>query len=86
MSQQAIASTEGAPTSPDETQIAALRETPSLGQILAAMTFAERVRAYKTGVFTRSELATAIATEPECLPTINGEFEWIGASLADNLG
>lgn len=85
MSQQAIASTEGAPASPDETQIAASQATRSLGQVLAAMTFAERVRAYKSGVFTRSELAAAIAREPECLPTINSEFEWIGASLADNL-
>ena len=85
MSQQAIASTEGTPTAPDETEMAALRETLSLGQILAAMTFAERVRAYKNRVFTRAELAAAIAREPGCLPTINGEFEWIGASLADNL-
>jgi hypothetical protein len=85
MSQQAIASTEGAPTSLDETEITAPRKTLSLGQLLAAMTFDERVRAYKNRVFTRAELAAAIAREPECLPTINGEFEWIGASLADNL-
>jgi hypothetical protein len=85
MSQQAITSTVSASTSPDENQIAALLEELPVGQVLAAMTFAERVRAYKSGVFTRAELAAAIAREPECLPTINGEFEWIGASLADNL-
>jgi hypothetical protein len=85
MSQQAIASTEGPPTSPDETQTTARQATRSLGQVLAAMTFDERVRAYQNGVFTRAELAAAIARESECLPTINGEFEWIGCSLADNL-
>lgn len=85
MSQQAIASTESPPASRDEAQNTVRREARSLGEVLAAMTFAERVRAYETGVFTRAELAAAIAREPECLPTINGEFEWIGASLADNL-
>jgi hypothetical protein len=85
MSQQAIASTKNPPASRDEAQNTVRRETRSLGEVLAAMTFAERVRAYETGVFTRAELATAIATEPERLPTINGEFEWIGCSSADNL-
>lgn len=85
MSQQAIATTESAPTSPDETRATARREPRSVGAVLAAMTFTERVRAYKSGVFSRAELAAAIAREPEFLPTINGEFEWIGASLADNL-
>lgn len=85
MSQQVITATESPPASTDKTWITASQGTRSLGQVLAAMTFAERVRAYKNRVFTRSELAAAIAREPECLPTINGEFEWIGASLADNL-
>jgi len=85
MSQQAITPTESPPASHDETQTTVRRTTRSLGEVLAAMTFAERVRAYGSGVFTRAELAAAIAREPECLPTINGEFEWIGASLADNL-
>jgi hypothetical protein len=85
MSQQTVASTEGPPASRDEAQATVRRETRSLGEVLAAMTFAERVRAYQNGVFTRAEFAAAIAREPECLPTINGEFEWIGASLADNL-
>ena len=83
MSQQAVATTESPPASTDESP--SCPKTRSLGEVLAAMTFAERVRAYKNRVFTRSELAAAIAREPECLPTINGEFEWIGASLADNL-
>jgi hypothetical protein len=85
MSQQAIATTESARTSADRTHATARREPRSVGEVLAAMTFTERVRAYKAGVFSRAELATAIACEPKCLPTINGEFEWIGASLADNL-
>lgn len=85
MSQQALTSAESPPASRDEAQTAVRREARSLGEVLAEMTFAERVRAYQNGVFTRAELAAAIAREPECLPTINGEFEWIGCSLADNL-
>jgi hypothetical protein len=85
MSQQALTSTESPPASRDEAQTTLRREARSLGEVLAAMTFDERVRAYQNGVFTRAELAAAIVREPERLPTINGEFEWIGASLADNL-
>jgi hypothetical protein len=85
MSQQAVATTEATPVPPDESPNTSRPRTRSVGEVLAAMTFAERVRAYKGRVFTRAELAAAIAREPECLPTINGEFEWIGASLADNL-
>ena len=85
MSQHAISPTKSPTTSFDDALISTRRSTRSLGQVLAVMTFAERVRAYESGVFTRSELAKAVACEPECLPTINGEFEWIGCSLADNL-
>jgi hypothetical protein len=85
MSQQTIATTEAMSTSTEETPTTSHPETRSIGEVLAAMTFAERVRAYKNRSFTRAELAAAIAREPERLPTINGEFEWIGASLADNL-
>jgi hypothetical protein len=85
MSQQAIATIQCPPTSPDETQATARPATRSVGQVLGAMTYAERVRAYRNGVFTRSELAAAIAREPERLPTINGEYEWVAPALADNL-
>lgn len=51
--------------------------------ILAQMTFRERIRAYEKGVFTRHELSTAAAREPDRMPLLNGEFEWIAAFLAD---
>jgi len=51
--------------------------------ILARMSFAERVRAYRSGVFTAHELSVAAAREPDRMPILNGEFEWIAVSLAD---
>ena len=51
--------------------------------ILVQMTFHERIRAYEKGVFTRHELSTAAAREPDRMPLLNGEFEWIAAFLAD---
>lgn len=51
--------------------------------ILAMMTFAERTRAYAKETFTRRELNAAAAREPERMPTLNGEFEWIAWNLAD---
>jgi hypothetical protein len=47
------------------------------------MTFAERVRAYRNGVFSRHELAVAAARHPDRVPILNGELEWIAVSLAD---
>lgn len=51
--------------------------------ILARMSFEERVRAYRNGVFTAHELSIAAAREPERMPILNGEFEHIAISLAD---
>ncbi len=51
--------------------------------ILAMMTFAERIRAYEKETFTRQELNAAAAREPEQMPILNGEFEWISWNLAD---
>jgi hypothetical protein len=51
--------------------------------ILAMMTFAERIRAYEKESFTRQELNAAAAREPERMPMLNGEFEWIAWNLAD---
>lgn len=51
--------------------------------ILARMSFAERVRAYRNGVFTAHELSVAAAREPDRMPILNGEFEWIAVSLVD---
>ena len=51
--------------------------------ILARMSFEERVRAYRNGVFTAHELSVAAAREPDRMPILNGEFEHIAVSLAD---
>jgi hypothetical protein len=54
----------------------------SIASILAKMTFAERIRAYEK-TFTSHELSAAAAREPEQMPILNGEFEWITWNLAD---
>jgi hypothetical protein len=51
--------------------------------VLVAMTIAERIRAYEKETFTRQELNAAASREPERMPTLNGEFEWIAWNLAD---
>ncbi|HEX6689395.1 MAG TPA: hypothetical protein VF085_12145 [Solirubrobacterales bacterium] len=51
--------------------------------MLAKMTFAERIRAYEKGTFTRQELNAAAGLEAERMPTLDGEFEWIAWNLAD---
>jgi hypothetical protein len=49
--------------------------------VLAAMSFDERVRAYRTGALSAHELAVAAARFPEEMPLLNGEFEWIAIDL-----
>jgi DNA replication initiation complex subunit (GINS family) len=66
----------------DPTPVVGIRRHDVAG-ILAQMTFRERIRAYEKGVFTRHELSTAAAREPDRMPLLNGEFEWIAAFLAD---
>lgn len=55
----------------------------NVADVLSQMTFGERVRAYKAGVFTRRELAAAAACDSDRMPICNGEFEWIALSLVD---
>lgn len=57
----------------------------TVADVLSQMTPSERARAYRNGTFSRAELMRAVALEPERLPTINGEFEWVAPSLADHL-
>jgi hypothetical protein len=51
--------------------------------LLSQMTLNERIRAYRSGVFSHRELCNAAAREPDRMPLRNGEFEWIALSLAD---
>lgn len=53
--------------------------------VLSAMTYPERLRAYRGGVFSPHELSIAAAWLPQELPILNGEWEWISATLADLL-
>jgi hypothetical protein len=45
--------------------------------VLAAMTYEERVRAYRSGAFSAHELAVAAAGCPKEVPILNDEYEWI---------
>jgi hypothetical protein len=70
------------------TKIADLDFTASTGNkdiagLLSRMTLAERIRAYRSGVFSRRELSDTAAREPDRMPIRNDEFEWIALSLAD---
>ena len=48
-----------------------------VAQVLAAMTYPERVRAYRSGALSAHELALAAGWFPEQMPLLNGEYEWI---------
>lgn len=47
--------------------------------------YEDRVELYRMGVVSRLELTTAAALYPELMPTLDGEWEWIAITLADNL-
>lgn len=63
--------------------VARVHRRQDIAGILAMMTFAERIRAYERETFTRQELSAAAGREPERMPMLNGEFEWIAWNLAD---
>ena len=72
------------PAKTDATRALTLRtKHHDVAGILARMSFAERVRAYRNGVFSAHELSVAAAREPDRMPILNDEFEWIAISLAD---
>jgi hypothetical protein len=54
-----------------------------VARVLAAMSYEERVRAYRSGALTAHELAVAAGRLPEQMPLLNGEFEWIAIGLVD---
>lgn len=58
-------------------------DSEDVAALLAQMSFAERVRAYRSGAFSRRELAVAAARDPDSMPLLNGEYEWISVWLAD---
>jgi hypothetical protein len=62
---------------------AAKANPQNIAGVLAMMTFAERIRAYEKETFTRRELNAAAVRDPERMPMLNGEFEWIAWNLAD---
>jgi len=49
--------------------------------VLAAMTYDERVRAYRSGAISVHELHVAAAWFPERMPLLNDELEWIAIDL-----
>jgi hypothetical protein len=54
-----------------------------IASALSRMTYRERVSAYEHGIYTHQELFAVAAREPERMPTLNGEFEWIACFSAD---
>jgi len=54
-----------------------------VADVLAGMTYQERISAYRNGVLTPHELTVAAARLPDEVPTLNGELEWIAWNLAD---
>lgn len=64
--------------------VAAIKVGPDdIAGLLSQMTLTERIRAYRSGVFSHRELFRAAAREPERMPVLNGEYEWIARTLAD---
>jgi hypothetical protein len=53
------------------------REPLDFPRILDRMTPVERLRAYRSGAFTRRERTIWAARFPEEAPLMNGELEWI---------
>lgn len=49
--------------------------------VLAAMSYEERVRAYRSGAISPHELSVAAGWFPEEMPMLNREYEWIAIDL-----
>lgn len=50
---------------------------------LDRMSPSQRLRAYRSGAFSRAERARWACRYPEEVPTVNGEVEWIALRSAD---
>ena len=50
---------------------------------LERMGYERRLAAYRRGEFSRRQRTIWAARFPEEVPIVNGEFEWIGAAMAD---
>lgn len=70
-------------TAPRPTSVSPRELAAEVAKVLAGMSYAERVRAYRSGAFSAHELAVAAAWFAEEMPMLNGEFEWIAISLID---
>jgi hypothetical protein len=52
-----------------------------VARVLAAMSYEERMRAYRSGALSAHELAIAAGWLGEEMPMLNGEYEWIAIDL-----
>jgi hypothetical protein len=59
------------------------RLVESFVSVLGRMTPAERISASRHGGFTRWERWVWSARFADEVPLVNGEFEWVGANMAD---
>jgi hypothetical protein len=64
-------------------QLGFTRRCEEIAFQLATSTPGERLAAYRSGRYSRSELSTATALRPDLMPVLNGEWEWIAVTLAD---
>jgi hypothetical protein len=75
--------TASAPTGavPPRSVAEAHRLACEVADVLGAMTFAERLRAYRSRVFSPHELALAAAWFPDEMPILHGDYEWLAFDL-----
>lgn len=71
------------PSSNGLLRVVDLAEEDSFLVRLDRMSPGQRVRAYRSGAFSRAERARWACRYPEEVPMVNGEVEWIALSSAD---
>lgn len=72
-----------APSSNGSLRAVDLVEEDSFLVRLDRMGSSQRLRAYRSGAFSRAERAKWACRYPDEVPTVNGEIEWIALGSAD---
>lgn len=72
-----------APSSNGSLRVVDLAQEDSFLVRLDRMGPSQRLRAYRSGAFSRAERARWACRYPEEVPTVNGEIEWIALTSAD---
>jgi len=72
-----------APSSNGSLRVVDLAQEDSFLVRLDRMSPSQRLRAYRSGAFSRAERARWACRYPDEVPTVNGEVEWIALTSAD---